>query len=444
MRVTVMCGLLCWTTFGCGEPNQAGLSDSLQDAGASSGGNGAASSGSSSGGSGGSSGAAGPNAASANDASASTKDAATPTKDAAPIGDAVVIAPPGKPATLFPALPYRGLSLAGAEFAATTGGTFGGRTLGSIPNDYFYPDTLVANAGRYPGGYAHMAYPYYRGKGMNTFRLPFRWERLQRALTLNLNAGELAAFQTTVADMIAAGATVLLDAHNYGRYASASEISSGANADMLGSATLPNSAFADFWKRLATLYANNGYVVFDLMNEPNGLNTNQTWPDAAQAAVTAIRSVGANNLILIEGNAWADAKTWPTVSDMLKNISDPAKNIAFEVHVYPDVSGGGGSDTCSDVNSAVTQLQPFTAWLKANHARGFLGEFSGGISIRASAQCMTAIDNELKHLAANPDVYIGWTYWAGGSGWGTDNPMEYSLLNGKDSPQMAVLVNYLK
>ncbi|MDP8999224.1 MAG: glycoside hydrolase family 5 protein, partial [Myxococcota bacterium] len=410
MRATIICGLLCWTTFGCGGANAAGLSDWLQDAGGSSSGSGGGGSSSSS-----SSGAS-PNAARANDASgASAADAPTTMKDSGSIDDAIATAPTPAP-TLFPVLPYRGVSLAGAEFAASTGGTFGGKTLGTIPNDYYYPDSLVPNAGMYAGGYAHMAYPYYRGKGMNTFRMPFRWERLQRALTSSFDAGELAAFQTAVADMVAAGATVLLDAHNYGRYASASQIASGANADMLGSGALPNSAFADFWKRLATLYKNNGHVVFDLMNEPNGLNTNQTWPDAAQAAVTAIRSVGANNLILIEGNAWADAKTWPTVSDTLKNISDPANNMAFEVHVYPDVSGGGGSDTCSDVNSAVTQLQPFTAWLKANHARGFLGEFSAGISIRASAQCMQAIDNELKHLAANPDVYIGWTYWAGGAG----------------------------
>jgi endoglucanase len=384
------------------------------------------------------------NAANPGDGSVGTSaDTAAGTKDAASPGDAMGT-PHGPAPTLFPALPYRGLSLAGAEFAASTGGTFDLNAIGSIPADYYYPDTVVANAGSYANGYSQTAYPYYRGKGMNTFRLPFRWERLQRALNTNFNAAELASFQTTVADMVKGGAVVLLDAHNYARYASAAEISSGKNADTIGSPAVPNAAFADFWKRLASLYANDNHVIFDLMNEPQGLSTEQIWPDAAQAAVTAIRGAGANNLILIEGNEWADAKNWPTVSDSLKNIKDPANNFAFEVHVYPDDSGGGGSDTCSNVNSAVTQLQPFTAWLKTNHARGFLGEFSAGTTIHADTRCMTAIDNELKHLAANSDVYIGWTYWAGGSGFGTDNPMEYGVVNGKDSPQMIVLLPYLK
>jgi endoglucanase len=429
MRMALTSGMLCFTIAGCGidmSPQSAGNPwGSTQDAGAT---------------------AVGPG----------QSEGPVGAKDAGPQGDSGMGSPGPAPQgdsgvdssgpgpTRFPALAYRGLSLAGAEFGATIGGTFDSNAMGSIPADYYYPDTVVANEGNYATGYAHMAYAYYRGKGMNTFRMPFRWERLQRALNSNFNAAELATLQATVADMIKAGAVVLLDAHNYARYASAPEISSGSVADTIGSTAVPNSAFADFWRRLATLYANNSSVIFDLMNEPTSLDTEQIWPDAAQAAVTAIRGAGANNLILIEGNESADAQTWPTVSDSLKNIKDPANNFAFEVHVYPDDSGGGGSETCSDVNSAVTQLQPFTAWLKANHARGFLGEFSAGVSIQADTKCMTAIDNELKHLAANSDVYIGWTYWAGGSGFGTDNPMEYGVVNGKDSPQMAVLLNYLK
>ncbi|MDP9001276.1 MAG: glycoside hydrolase family 5 protein, partial [Myxococcota bacterium] len=361
-------------------------------------------------------------------------DKSTATRDPIPGGGRAATLQGPHPPSLFPVLPYRGLSLGGAEFGASTGGTFDGNTIGRIPSEYYYADTLVANDGNYPNGYSKMAYPYYLSKGMNTFRLPFRWERLQRTLNSSFDGHELAALQATVTDMIAAGAVVILDAHNYARYASAAEISSGKLADTIGSPAVPNSAFADFWKRLATLYANNVHVVFDLMNEPVGLKTPQIWPDAAQAAVLAIRGTGAKNLILIEGNEWADAKNWPHLSDSLKNVADPAKNIAFEAHAYPDDSGGGGSDTCTDVNRAVYQLEPFTAWLRLHHARGFLGEFSAGTSIHADPKCLTAVDNELKHVAANADVYIGWAYWAGGSGFGTDNPMESGVVSGKDSP----------
>ncbi len=39
------------------------------------------------------------------------------------------------------------------------------------------------------------------------------------------------------------------------------------------------------------------------MNEPHDMNTND-WKTFAQAAINAIRSTGANNLITVPGNAW--------------------------------------------------------------------------------------------------------------------------------------------
>ena len=56
---------------------------------------------------------------------------------------------------------YRGVNLAGAEFNER-------RIPGTIHKDYTYPR---------PGDV-----DYFAGKGMNVFRLPFRWERLQPAL----------------------------------------------------------------------------------------------------------------------------------------------------------------------------------------------------------------------------------------------------------------------
>jgi len=48
----------------------------------------------------------------------------------------------------------------------------------------------------------------------------------------------------------------------------------------------------------------------------------------------------------------------------------------------------------------------------------------------------------LYHLEANADVYLGWTYWAGGPWWGS----YYTSLeptNGADRPQMTVLQKHL-
>jgi endoglucanase len=55
------------------------------------------------------------------------------------------------------------------------------------------------------------------------------------------------------------------------------------------------------------------------------------------------------------------------------NIVDPANNYAFEVHQYLD-GNPGTSTTIVDANIGVTRLTAFTAWLRANKKRGFLGE----------------------------------------------------------------------
>ncbi|MCC5362052.1 glycoside hydrolase family 5 protein, partial [Staphylococcus aureus] len=62
-------------------------------------------------------------------------------------------------------------------------------------------------------------------------------------------------------------------------------------------------------------------------------------------------------------------------------MTDPANNFVYEVHVYPDDRQGGGSNSCSDVQSGVTQLQPFVTWMRglSHPAKAFLGEFSAGV-----------------------------------------------------------------
>ncbi len=56
------------------------------------------------------------------------------------------------------------------------------------------------------------------------------------------------------------------------------------------------------------------------------------------------------------------------------------------------------------------------------------------------------LDALLDHVSANKDVWIGWTYWAGGPWWGSD--YEFSIEPAdpgapSDRPQMAVLREHL-
>ncbi len=170
-----------------------------------------------------------------------------------------------------------GVSVAGAEFGSppTTSNP------GVYNTDYTYPTDAEIR--------------YYVGKGMNTFRLPFRWERLQNSQNAALNATELSRMDAFVSDATAKGAYVLLDPHNYERYYPTSDPN-----DLIGSSAVPDSSFANFWSQVAAHYKGNSHVIFDLMNEPHDLPTEQIVA-SDNAAIAAIRTAGASNLIFVEG-----------------------------------------------------------------------------------------------------------------------------------------------
>jgi endoglucanase len=61
---------------------------------------------------------------------------------------------------------------------------------------------------------------------------------------------------------------------------------------LIGSTQTPNSAFADFWGKLAQHFEANANVIFGLMNEPHDQSAT-AWLGSANAAIAAIRSAGA-------------------------------------------------------------------------------------------------------------------------------------------------------
>ncbi len=318
-------------------------------------------------------------------------------------------------------MPYRGVNLAGADFGINSDGT--GSNPGTFGSTYTYPDPA------YVSGYSA---DYFINKGMTTFRLPFRWERLQRTRGAAFDSAELTRLRTTVNRLTGKGAVVLLDPHNYARYGTA----------LIGSGTVSNADFADFWSRLATEFKSNPNVLFGLMNEPYDLPTEQ-WVSAANAAITAIRAAGAQNLILVPGNAWTGAHSWTQSwygtanSVALLSIRDPGNNVAFEVHQYLDSGYSGTSESCVSTTVGSSAMASFTQWLRANGKKGFVGEFAVG----NNSTCLSALENMLAYLDSNSDVYLGWTYWAAGPWWG--NAWTSLEPTSGDKPQMTVLARHL-
>ncbi len=294
-----------------------------------------------------------------------------------------------------------------------------------------------------PGTYGtHYIYPnqqevdYFMGKGMNILRMPFRWERLQRSLNGEFDSTEFERFDAFVSQATAKGVVVLLDPHNYARY----------DGKLVGSAEVPNSAFADFWRRLAEIYKGNSLVMFGLMNEPHTMPTEQ-WVSAANAAAAAIRETGATNVIMVPGNAWSGAHGWyhnwygtPNATAMLDYV-DPGNNSIIEVHQYFDSDYSGTDPQCA-LTDASQVLADFTSWLATNNYRGFLGEFAGA----DNAACKEAIDSAIQYMQNNSEYWAGWSWWAAGPWWTWQDYM-YSLepaKDGSEAPQWPWLEPYLK
>lgn len=309
-------------------------------------------------------------------------------------------------------LQWRGVALAGAEFGAQS-------IPGTYNTHYTYPTAAQA--------------AYFGGKRMNTVRLPFLWERLQPALNGPLDAAELGRLKAFVDATTAGGQFVLLDPHNYARW----------GGQVVGSAAVPNTAFADLWRRLASEFKAYPKVMFGLMNEPREMPTEQ-WLAAANAAIAAIRATGADQVVTVPGNAWTGAHSWlqnwygTPNGTVMKGIVDPLKNFVVEVHQYLDADSSGTSATCTGPTIGSQRLADFTAWARANGVRALLGE----IGAASNATCNAAVADALTHLQNNPDVWAGWVWWAAGPWWG-DYMYSIEPSGGTDKPQMSVLQPFL-
>jgi endoglucanase len=310
-----------------------------------------------------------------------------------------------------------GVNLAGAEFSdSILPGTHG--------TNYIYPNAQELD--------------YYHSKGQDVIRLPFRWERVQPTLNGPLDTAEAGRIDALVQAAQQRNMKIILDVHNYGRYkAPSGEL-------LLGSAALPNSAFADLWRKLAARYAAVGGIYgYGLMNEPHDMGGAERWPAAAQAAVNAIREVDRAHVVFVSGDHWSGAQSWTSTSNANLAINDPADNLVYEAHSYWDADHSGDYSQGYDgegvtTNAGVENLSPFVGWCEQHNHRCFIGEF--GVP-RGDARYMTTLENALAYMR---DHNISGTYWAGGPWWGEYNltiePAD--LSNPVDRPQMEVLERY--
>lgn len=307
---------------------------------------------------------------------------------------------------------YVGVNLAGGEFG-------GGHIPGTYGRDYIYPSTEdIAE---------------FSNLGMNTIRVPFLWERVQRKLNGPLDRMELGHLDAVVMAAHGHQMTVILDPHNYGSY----------SGQIIGSAKVSTKAFAQFWRELAKYYRDEPYVAFGLMNEPNRQMADE-WAEIAQSAVYAIRKAGAHQLILVPGTIYSGAHSWNNKVGKLSNaealasIKDPDNNFVIEMHQYFDSDSSGTSPVCMSTLRGEEALTGATAWLRQTGHKGFLGEF--GVS--KDPVCLATLQQTLGYLRKNSDVWAGWTYWAAAA-WFGDYMFNIFPPDPAKHPQISVIQNFL-
>ncbi|RXW25592.1 hypothetical protein EST38_g213 [Candolleomyces aberdarensis] len=247
---------------------------------------------------------------------------------------------------------------------------------------------------------------YFTNQGFNTFRIPFKLERLSppgRGLGGAFDQPYLQGLKQIV-DYVTRtkNAFAIIEPHNYMRYN--------------GNVITDTNAFANWWRSLATEFRSNDKVIFDVMNEPHTMDAQVVF-NLNQAAVNAIRAAGATTqLILVEGTSWTGAWTWTTSSgngNVFGAIRDPNNNVAIEMHQYLDQDGSGTSPTCVSSTIGAERLAAATDWLKRNNLKGFLGEIGAG----SNANCISAVRGALCSLQTS-GVWIGVAWWAAGPWWG--------------------------
>lgn len=258
---------------------------------------------------------------------------------------------------------------------------------------------------------------YLAAKGFNFIRLVFSWELLQP--TLNgpvLTTGYGATMKARVDYATSKGLYVLIEPHgaSFGNFAK-------YKGNLVGSAAVPNSAFADFWAKVATIYKSNPRVALGLSNEPNNMGTNQ-WFSAAQAAITGIRSAGSTAIIFVDGNDFSAPQTWndtwydtatPKVSNATAwpTLNDPLKNLVVSVHCYFDSGGGGGANDIVSTNIMAQRLQPVVNWARSQGFMVHLSEFGASSATSTSA---AAVADACNYIKMNSDVMMGWAWWGYG------------------------------
>ncbi|PMD31203.1 glycoside hydrolase family 5 protein [Hyaloscypha variabilis F] len=287
-----------------------------------------------------------------------------------------------------------GMNIAGFEFGCLI--------TGDCPLDTIQPPLASLGFGDGAGQMAHFA----KDDSMNIFRLPVSWQYLTNNVIGPIDDANFATYDLLMQACLKTGAYCMIDIHNFARW----------NGGIIGQGGPTNDQFADLWSQLATKYADNAFVMFELMNEPHDLDLTG-WVASCQAAVTAIRAAEkVSHIILLPGENFSSAGTflsagWGPALATVTNPDGSTTNLLLDLHKYLDVDNSGDHPNCVMDNVADT-FEPVAAWLRLNKRQAILSETGAGVSDQS---CFVDFCAQNTCINQNSDVYLGYIAWAAGS-----------------------------
>ena len=325
----------------------------------------------------------------------------------------------------------RWISVAGLEFGTQLTG-FCNAFPGRLGHDYFLNRTAT--------------FERLVQAGFRSFRIPFRWERIQPHLQAPLDPDGVQHLRLLINLARRAGGEVLLDLHNYGRYVqnvNGEATECGLEEEFDGEVLVGAHHLADLWARMAHAFSGiPGILGYGLMNEPHDL-PDGAWVSASKAASSAIRAEGDRTPLYVAGDRWSSAAHWDEVNPAAPWIDDPLGLVTYEAHCYLDHNGSGEYrhsyaeelEMDPDLKErGEERLEPFLKWLEDHGAKGFLGEFA--VPAKDPHWC-ALLPNVLDRLDG-ARVQTAW--WAAGERWG-DYPL--SLQPRHDAEKTLLALGHL-
>ncbi|MFB4283250.1 cellulase family glycosylhydrolase [Nonomuraea sp. MTCD27] len=155
----------------------------------------------------------------------------------------------------------------------------------------------------------------------------------------------------------------------------------------------------DYWSSVrGALTGTEDFIVVNIGNEPYGNNNVSAWTAATTNAITRMRGLGFQHLLMVDAPNWG--QDWQfTMRDNAQSVfnADPQRNTVFSIHMY------GVFDTAAEI----------TAYLGAFQTAGLplvIGEFGHNHSDGDPDE-----DTIMSQAQSRGLGYIGWS-WSGNGG----------------------------